>query len=95
MKVYSTYKLINYAETWRDPDNIKRTDLGMFKTLKKAKEAVFNEVNRYCLKNKRYSSLIITPDWHKCIDKRFPNSIYFEEIGSWAPTYIIQKVEVK
>ena len=45
MKVYSAYKLINYAETWRDPDNIERTDLGVFKTLKKAKEAVFNEVN--------------------------------------------------
>lgn len=93
MNVYTAFYLINFAETWRDPDDIRRTDIGTFKTLEGAKEAVFKEINWYFLKYK--TGTIKTPKWHKCIDERYSNSIYHSETGSWAPTYIIQTVNVK
>ena len=92
MKVYSVFYLINYADTWRDADDIRRTDLGMFKKLEDAKKEVFNFVNKIALKYKYPTK---EPKWYKCTDKRYPNSIYFQNTGSYAPTYIIQKVEVK
>ena len=88
MKVYVAFYLQNFAETWRDPDDIRRTDLGTFKTLEGAKEAVFKDVNKY-------SYVTTTPKWSKCRDEKYPNSIYYSKSGSYAPTYLIQTVEVK
>lgn len=92
MKVYSVFCLVNLAETWRDADDITRTDLGVFKKLKDAKKAVFNRVNEVAIKLKYETQKV---DWTKCKDKNYPNSIYFEDTGSWAPTYIIQTIDIK
>ena len=95
MKVYSTFYLQNFAETWRDVDNIHRTDLGIFETLKKAKKAVYDNVNYVAIEIIKEKRFIQIPKWFKVTDKRYPNSICFRDSGSWAPTYMIQKIEIK
>ena len=43
--VYYVFRATNYAETWRDADDIQRTDIGMYGSLKKAKKAAYDDIN--------------------------------------------------
>ncbi|MBQ4178780.1 MAG: hypothetical protein II598_03435 [Elusimicrobia bacterium] len=94
--VYYVFRATNYAETWRDADDIQRTDIGMYGSLKKAKKAAYDDINYVAIHIVKDESLVKNPKWKKCKDERYKNSLYFfDNIGSWSPTYFIQKREIK
>ena len=93
--VYYVFRVTNCAETWRDADDIQRTDIGVYDSLEKAKKGAYDDINYVAINITKDERFIKKPKWKKCKDKRYKDSLYFfDNIGSWSPTYFIQKKEL-
>lgn len=91
--MYRVFSAINAAETWRDPDDIRETEHGYFKEESDAVAAAERFIQKSFFKTDRRLQQVVSGD--KYCGKQLKEGWYAVDSGSWAPTIIIQKVEVQ
>lgn len=85
MQGYKFYGKVNLAETWRDPDEIKYFAEQIFTDFDKVSNYAINFINSKISDDKekiRKIELDAKGSWH------------YSFMGSWAPTYYIETVEI-
>lgn len=87
---YQFYGEINYAETWRDADDIKRFDEHIFTDFDKMSQYVINFINE------KIEESYIYKDYDKLKKIELDNNgcWHYTFMGSWAPTYYVKTIEI-
>jgi len=97
MKKYKVFIAVDHSDTWRDPDDIHITNIGVFDTLEQAFDVVNKDLAKFeSFKHNNITKLIsgtrikiknevwteIKEDWYHATTG-----------GSWARNYFIEPIE--
>lgn len=85
MRGYKFYGEVNLAETWRDPDEIKHFAEQIFTDFDKVSKYAIDFINSKISDDKEKINEIVLDD---------NGSWQYSFMGSWAPTYYIETIEI-